>query len=133
MAMQNNTLSATNYDAFVALMKTPRSRSVRLDTEAALSLCRNGHVQTKAPLVWLGVFWVALLAVIPTLIFLHWQYAPVSLFLMWFGARRSKMAAVSAVWRELRGLGAMPLEQRAELYALLVQQGMLHLAPEDVA
>jgi len=125
-----NDLAAMDYDAFAALMRTPRGSSVLLDTNAALSLCRNGYVRTKAPLVWLGAFWIALIAAIPTVYFGSWQFAPACLFLLWLAARRSKSSAVAAVWRELKGLGSLPPEQRAAIYAHLVEQNMLVLQPE---
>lgn len=130
MNTPSNALTNTGYQDFVALMQTPRGGAVRLDTGAALSLCRNGHVKTKAPLAWLGLFWVSLLAAVPTVLFWNWQYAPVWIFLMWLAARRSKFAAVSAVWRELKGTGILPEDQRAAIYETLVAQNLLRLPPE---
>lgn len=126
----DNALNNMDYAAFLELAQTPRGSEVRLDTSAALSLCRNGYVVTKAPLVWLGVFWVALIGLALTLLFWNWFYAPAWLFPVLVAARKSKQAGVTAVWRELKGQGHMPLESRAEMYATLVSQNMLFLAPD---
>lgn len=126
----DNALKNMDYAAFLALAQTPRGSDVRLDTSAALSLCRNGWVVTKAPLVWLGVFWAALVGLALTFFFWNWFYAPAWLFPVLVAARKSKQTGIAAVWRELKGQGAMPFEKRAEIYASLVGQDMLFLAPQ---
>lgn len=124
----DNTLKNMDYAAFLDITKSSRGAEVKLDTSAALSLCRNGRIVTKAPLVWLGVFWVALIALILTLLFWNWLYAPAWLFPLLVAARKSKQTGVAAVWRELKGQGQMPFEKRAEIYASLVSQNMLFLS-----
>ncbi|CAK7002741.1 MAG: hypothetical protein DELT_00097 [Desulfovibrio sp.] len=126
----DNALKSMDYAAFVEMAATPRGAAVKLNHAAALSLCRSGWVETKAPLAWLGVFWVALIGLAVTLLFWNWLYAPAWLFPVLVSARKSKQSAIAAVWRELKGQGKMPFEKRAEIYASLAAQDMLFLAPQ---
>ena len=126
----DNPLVTLSYDDFLRLAQTAGGAGIRLDTGAALSLCRNGIVRTSAPLAWLALFWVSLIAMVLTFFFCDWRFIAFWVFLAWLGARRSKRSAVSAVWREIKGQGAMSRQERENIYTFLVGRGMLFLSPK---
>ncbi|MCC8194805.1 MAG: hypothetical protein LIP28_09200 [Deltaproteobacteria bacterium] len=126
-----NALKEMSHDAFLEFVQTPEGKNVTLNTGAALGLCRGGAVPTKAPLAWLGLFWLSLIS-IPCIYF--WsdpRFIALSIFLAWLGARRSKRAAVAATWREVKGKGRLNTEQQREVYELLVQKDWLYLPTPD--
>ncbi len=123
-----NALKNMNYDEFLAFVETPESSELGLNTGAALGLCRGGAVHTRASLIWLGVFWLALISIFLIFLFWDWRFIAISIFLAWLGARRSKRSAISAVWREIKGRGKMPLEEREKIYAFLVERDYLYLS-----
>lgn len=127
-----NALADMDYDTFLALTQTPEGESVSLNTNAALSLCRGSIVPTKAPLAWLGLFWLALISIPCIYFWTDLRFIAVSIFLAWLGARRSKRAAIAAVWREVKGKGTLTYEQRTDLYAGMVKNDWLYLPePEE--
>lgn len=122
-----NALKKINYEEYLVIALTPEGADVTLNTRAAMGLCRGGTIPAKAPLAWLGLFWLALISV-PCIYF--WgdlRFIAVSIFLAWMGARRSKRAAVAAAWREIKGKGALPLERRREIYTFLTANDLLYL------
>jgi hypothetical protein len=127
-----NALTDMSYDDFLELTNTPEGKNVSLDTSAALGLCRGGIVPTKAPLAWLGLFWLALISIPCIYFWSDLRFIAVSIFLAWLGARRSKRAAIAAVWREVKGKGTLTYEQRTDVYAGMVKNGWLYLpVPEE--
>ena len=127
-----NALKDMTYEKFLAFTQTPESKKLSLNTGAAMGLCRGGAIPTKAPLYWLGLFWLAVISI--PCIYFWWdmRFIAMSIFLAWLGARRSKLAAIAATWREIKGRGTMPKEKTAEIYAFLVQKDWLYLpSPED--
>lgn len=127
-----NALADMDYDAFLELMQSPEGKNVSLNTGAALGLCRGGLVPTKAPLAWLSLFWLALLSIPCIYFWSDLRFIAASIFLAWLGARRSKRAAIAAVWREVKGEGTLTYEQLTDLYAGMVKNDWLYLpAPEE--
>lgn len=126
-----NALKDLQYDEFLELVATPEGKNVTLNTGAAMGLCRGNAVPTKAPLAWLGLFWLALISIPCIYFWSDLRFIALSIFLAWLGARRSKRAAVAAVWREVKGKGTLNKEQQTELYDVLTQNDWLYLPGPD--
>ena len=126
-----NALKDVTYDEFLDFVQTPEGNNVTLNTGAAMGLCRGNAVATKAPLAWLALFWLSLISI--PCIYFWWdlRFIALSIFLAWLGARCSKRSAVSAVWREIKGKGTMPKEQREEIYAFLTKNDWLYFPTPD--
>lgn len=128
-----NALKEMSYDEFLRFVETPESAALGLNTGAALGLCRGGTVKTRAPLAWLGVFWLSLIGIGVTFFFWDLRFIIAWVFLLWLSARRSKRCAIAAVWREIKGKGTLPKEERERMYAFLVSGDWLYLpAPDPV-
>ena len=126
-----NALKDVSHEEFLALVQTRETKDATINMGAALGLCRGGAIPSKVPLLWLGMFWLALLS-IPGLYF--WsdpRFIAISIFLAWLGARRSKSSAIAATWRELKGKGTLSAEQQKEIYDYLVEHDWLYLSTLD--
>ena len=122
-----NALKNMGYDDFLTFVETPGSSALGLNTGAALGLCRGGSVKTRAPLIWLGVFWLSIFGAIANVFLWDLRFLAAWVFLLWFSARHSKRSAIAAVWREVKGRGRMPKDKREEIYAFLVSHDWLYL------
>ena len=126
-----NALKDMSHSEFLKVAQTPEGKGITLNMGAALGLCRGGAIPTKTPLLWLGLFWASLLS-IPAIYF--WsdpRFIVLAIFLAWLGARRSKRAAMTATWCELKGKGTLNTAQQRDIYEYLVRNDWLHLPAPD--
>jgi len=124
--MPENQLKSVSYAEFLCGMdKSPASRTVTLNAQAALNLIRGG-IAAPFPSMFFAAGAAAFLIASLILPFVFsWLATPLCLLASWASYKAARMLIMKSAWKELLGKGEQSEEVMEEIYDRLVEYDLL--------